>query len=128
MDDKMKSITPNIFVNDIYKTIEFYKQLGFDLTTTVPEKDNYIFAMMTCGSVTFMFQTFESLGNELPIISRQNGGSLLLYIQTSEIRKFFDQISDKVKVIKGLEKTFYGATEFSIKDINGYLLTFAEDE
>jgi uncharacterized glyoxalase superfamily protein PhnB len=74
------------------------------------------------------FQTFESLGNDLPMISRQNGGSLLLYIQTTEIRKFFDQIKDNVKVVKGLEKTFYSATEFSIEDNNGYLLTFAEDE
>lgn len=124
----MKSVSPNIFVTDINKTIDFYKQLGFDLITTVLEEGNFIFAMMTCGNVTFMFQTFESLGNELPIISRQNGGSLLLYIQTTEIRKFFDQIKDNVKVVKGLEKTFYGATEFSIEDNNGYLLTFAEDE
>jgi uncharacterized glyoxalase superfamily protein PhnB len=124
----MKSVSPNIFVTDINKTIDFYKQLGFDLITTVPEEGNFIFAMMTCGNVTFMFQTFESLGNDLPIISRQNGGSLLLYIQTTEIRKFFDQIKDNVKVVKGLEKTFYGATEFSIEDNNGYLLTFAEDE
>jgi hypothetical protein len=84
--------------------------------------------MMTCGNVTFMFQTFEILGNELQIISRQNGGSLLLYFQTTEIRKFFDQIKDKVKVVKGLEKTFYGATEFSIENNNDYLLTFCEDE
>lgn len=124
----MKSLSPNIFVTDIYETIEFYKQLGFTITTTVPEEGNFIFAMMTCGSVVFMFQTFDSLGNELPTISRQNGGSLLLYIKTHEIRKFFDQIKDKVKVVKGLEKTFYGATEFSIEDNNGYLLTFAEDE
>jgi uncharacterized glyoxalase superfamily protein PhnB len=48
--------------------------------------------------------------------------------QTTEIIKFFDQIKDNVKVVKGLEKTFHGATEFSIKDNNGYLLTFAEDE
>lgn len=124
----MKSLSPNIFVTDIYETIAFYKQLGFTITTTVPEEGNFIFAMMTCGSVVFMFQTFDSLGNELPTISRQNGGSLLLYIQTHEIRKFFDQIKDKVKVVKGLEKTFYGATGFSIEDNNGYLLTFAEDE
>ena len=124
----MKSISPNIFVTDINETIDFYKQLGFSLTTTVPEEGDSIFAMMTCGSVIFMFQTFESLGNELPTVSRQKGGSLLLYIQTSGIRDFFDQIKDKVKVIKGLEKTFYGATEFSIEDNNGYLLTFAEDE
>lgn len=124
----MKSVSPNIFVNDINKTIDFYKQLGFSLTVTVPEKGDLIFAMMTCENVVFMFQTFESLGGELPVVSRQNGGSLLLYIQTSEIRKFFDRIKGKVKVVKGLEKTFYGATEFSIEDNNGYLLTFAEDE
>jgi uncharacterized glyoxalase superfamily protein PhnB len=125
----MKSISPNIFVTDIDTTIEFYKQLGFNLTTTVPEEgDNLIFAMMTCGNVTFLFQTFGSLGDELPTVSRQNGGSLLLYIQTYKIREFFAQIKDKVKVVKGLEKTFYGATEFSIEDNNGYLLTFAEDE
>lgn len=124
----MDSISPNIFVKDINKTIDFYKQLGFNVVTTVPEQSDVIWAMMTCGNVTFMFQTFESLGNDLPVISRQNGGSLLLYIQITEIRKFFDQIKDSVKVIKGLEKTFYGATEFSIEDNNGYLLTFAEDE
>jgi uncharacterized glyoxalase superfamily protein PhnB len=124
----MKSISPNIFVTDIKQTIDFYKQLGFEVAMTVPEQGDAFFALMTCGSVTFLFQTFESLGNELPTISRQNGGSLLLYIQTTEIRKFFDQIKDKVKVVKELEKTFYGATEFSIEDNNSYLLTFAEDE
>lgn len=124
----MKSVSPNIFVNDINATIDFYKQLGFSVTTTVPEEGNYIFAMMTCGSVVFMFQTFESLGDELPTVSRQKGGSLLLYIQTTGIRDLFDSIKNKVTVIKGLEKTFYGATEFSIEDNNGYLLTFAEDE
>jgi uncharacterized glyoxalase superfamily protein PhnB len=124
----MKSISPNIFVSDIKQTIDFYRQLGFDVAMTVPEQGDAFFALMTCGNVTFLFQTFESLGNELPVISKQNGGSLLLYIKTNEIRKFFDQIKDKVKVVKGLEKTFYGATEFSIEDNNGYLLTFAEDE
>ncbi len=89
---------------------------------TVPEEGDISWAMMTCGNVTFMFQTFQSLGNDLPLISRQNGGSLLFYFKTSEIRKFFDQIKDNVKVAKGLEKTFYGATEFSIEDSNGYLL------
>jgi uncharacterized glyoxalase superfamily protein PhnB len=124
----MDTVSPNIFVTDIKQTIGFYKQLGFDVVATVPEQGDIVWAMMTCGNVTFMFQSFENLGNDLPMISRQNGGSLLLYIQTSEIRKFFDQVKDKVNVIKGLEKTFYGATEFSIEDNNGYVLTFAEDE
>jgi len=124
----MNSVSPNIFVKDINATIDFYKELGFNVIASVPEQGDLVWAMMTSGNITFMFQTFESLGDELPAISRQNGGSLLLYIQTTEIRKYFDKIKDRVKVLKGLEKTFYGATEFSIEDNNGYVLTFAEDE
>jgi uncharacterized glyoxalase superfamily protein PhnB len=84
--------------------------------------------MMVNGSVTVMFQTFESLADDLPEISRTDGGSLLLYINLKNIKHFFDGIKDKVTVLKGLETTFYGATEFSIKDNNGYVLTFAEHE
>ena len=124
----MDSISPNIFVKDINRTIDFYKILGFKVITTVPEQGDLVWAMMTCGNVTFMFQTFDSLGSDLPAIARQDGSSLLLYIQTKGIRKFHDQIKSKVHIVKGLEKAFYGATEFSIQDINGYILTFAEDE
>ena len=124
----MDSISPNIFVKDINKTIKFYQSIGFETVMTVPEEGDFVWVMMSCGNVSFMFQTFDSLGSELPSISREDGGSLLLYIQTKEVRGFHDKIKDKVNVIKGLEKTFYGATEFSIIDNNGYILTFAENE
>lgn len=124
----MDSISPNIFVKDINQTIDFYKQLGFQLVMTVPEQGEFIWAMMTNGDVSFMFQTFDSLADELPEIKRQDGGSLLFYIKLKNIRTFFESIKGKVTVLKGLEKTFYGATEFSIKENNGYVLTFAEDE
>ena len=52
----------------------------------------------------------------------------MLYIKMTGVRKFHENIKDKVTIYKGLEKTFYGATEFSIIDINNYLLTFAEEE
>jgi uncharacterized glyoxalase superfamily protein PhnB len=124
----MDSLSPNIFVKDIGETINFYKTLGFKVAMSVPEEGDFVWVMMTCGKVSFMFQTFAGLGSELPEISRQSGGSLLLYIQIKEIRQFHDEIKDKVEVIKELEKTFYGATEFSILDNNGYVLTFAENE
>jgi len=44
------------------------------------------------------------------------------------ISALFVKIKDKVAIVHGLEKTFYGATEFSIVDNNNYLLTFAEYE
>jgi uncharacterized glyoxalase superfamily protein PhnB len=124
----METISPNIFVKDIHQTISFYKLLGFELIATVPEQGNYTWAMMKSGNVVFMFQTFMSLAEELPAISRQDGGSLLFYIGIKNIRSFFENIKDNVKIVKGLEKAFYGATEFSIIDNNNYILTFAEDE
>jgi uncharacterized glyoxalase superfamily protein PhnB len=123
----MESLSPNIFVSDMKATIAFYNLLGFEATMTVPETgDDLVWVMMSSGKITFMFQTFESLGDDLPQINRNNGGSLLLYISLSNIQIFFEQIKDKVTVLKGLEKTFYGATEFSIMDNNNYVLTLAE--
>jgi uncharacterized glyoxalase superfamily protein PhnB len=124
----MERIAPNIYVRDIRQTVDFYNILGFEIVTTVPEQGDPIFVMMQCGSVTFMFQTFESIGDTLPLVSRTDGGSLLLYIDVKNVRELFEKIKDKVTVVHGLEKTFYGATEFLIKDVNNYLLTFAEHE
>jgi uncharacterized glyoxalase superfamily protein PhnB len=124
----MESVSPNIYVKDLPATVAFYKMLGFDVVATVPDAGDPIFVMMVCGQVTFMFQTFASIENILPVISRNSGGSLLLYIKLKGIRAFYEKIKDKVTVLQGLDKTFYGATEFSIEDNNHYMLTFAEDE
>ncbi|MBB5396976.1 glyoxalase/bleomycin resistance/extradiol dioxygenase family protein [Mucilaginibacter sp. AK015] len=125
----MESLSPNIFVNDMKATVAFYKLLGFEVTMSVPEAgEELVWAMMTSGKVTMMFQTYASLADELPEIKRTDGGSLLLYINVNDINGLFDRIKDSVKVLKGLEKTFYGATEFSILDNNGYVLTFAQHQ
>lgn len=124
----MESLSPNLFVRDMPETIRYYEKLGFKVVMTVPEQGDYVWVMMTCGDVTFMFQTMESLGEELPEIERTEGGPLLFYIQVRSIRNFFQSIEKEVTVVKGLEKTFYGATEFSVLDNNGFVLTFAEHE
>jgi uncharacterized glyoxalase superfamily protein PhnB len=130
----MDSLAPNLFVNDMPATIAFYRQLGFQLIMSVPDDaeanggKDLVWAMMVCGQVTMMFQTYQSLGEALPQISRQDGGSLLLYINLRNIKEFFEKIKDKAQVIAGLNKTFYGATEFSILDNNNFVLTFAEHE
>jgi len=99
----MESLSPNIFVRDLNKTIEFYKMLGLNIVTTVPESGELVWAMMACGKVTVMFQTFENLADKLPEVSRNEGGSLLLYIQLTGIRGFFETIKNKVPVSSWME-------------------------
>lgn len=125
----MESLSPNFFVKDMNASIAFYKLLGFDVTMSVPEEGpDPVWAMMANGSVNLMFQSFESLADEFPQINRTDGGSLLLYINVKDINALFESVKDKVTVLKGLETTFYGATEFSILDNNNYVLTFAQHE
>jgi uncharacterized glyoxalase superfamily protein PhnB len=126
----MESLSPNLFVRDMRATLAFYQTLGFTLSMSVPgeSEDELVWAMVTNGKVTFMFQLFASLGDALPQVNRTDGGSLIFYINVKRIRDFFEDIRDKVPVLHGLQKTFYGATEFSILDNNNYVLTFAEHE
>ncbi len=127
----MDSLSPNLFVASISKSIAFYKKLGFEVIMTVPEhvpEQDLVWVMISLGKVTFMLQTMSSLGEELPEIKRERGAAMLLYIRLSSIRVFFEKLKNDLPILKGLDKTFYGATEFSVLDPDGFVLTFAEDE
>lgn len=129
----MESLSPNLFVKDIHATLNFYRTLGFQLIMSVPGEEtgktnDLVWAMVAKGNVTIMFQTSESLGDDLPAIRREDGGSLLFYIKLKDIRSYYNELKGKVSILNGLEKTFYGATEFSIVDNNNFVLTFAEHE
>lgn len=124
----METVSPNIFVEDIKETIKFYEDLGFEVRDAVPDKENPFFVLMMNGKVTFMFQSFDSLGDELPEVSRQNGGSLMLYIKMEGIHPFYERVIDKIEIYKDLETTFYNAVEFSIIDNNNYVITFSEHQ
>ena len=119
-----------MMVPDVNKTIDFYKDiLGLDLLMTVPEKGEYDWAIMKSGNVEIMFQSQASLIKELPHLKeRPLGSGSTLYIETEDVRDLYDRLKEHVKIIKELYTTFYDTCEFSIEDINGYILTFAEEE
>ncbi len=123
----MKKLTANLMVDNVNFTVEFYKNhLGFDLVMTVPESGQFDWAMMKSGNVEIMFQAVASIGNDLPEMKgRKVGGTLLLYIDVEDIKKFRSSLKNEVSIVKDLQKTFYGTEEFTIRDINGYYLTFA---
>ncbi len=125
----MQSLTPNIMVDDVNKTVNYYKEkFEFKLEMCVPEKGKYDWAMMKNGDAVIMFQSTESLSGELIFFKgKKIGGTLNFYIKTKSVKELHDSLKDEVTIVKGLEKTFYGALEFSMLDLNGYVLTFAED-
>lgn len=123
----MLHITPNLMVKDVQETISFYQQhFGFAVLTTVPEKVPFSFALVQAGEVQLMFQEEHSLKEEYPVLNtKQPGPGLTLYVKVQDVQHLYEQVKDRVKVLKTPHKMFYGATEFAVQDNNGFVLTFS---
>ena len=127
----LNTITPNLMVNDVEETIEYYTDiLGFTLLRTVPEEGDLDWAMVKRNDVVMMFQSSKSLKSKMPRLqSEKPGGGLTFYIKVDGITELHDQLfHNEVEIISELESTFYGTLEFSIIDVNGYVLTFSEEQ
>ncbi|MBN1300773.1 MAG: VOC family protein [Melioribacteraceae bacterium] len=124
----MKSISPNLMVYNVNDTIEYYKQyFNFELIKTVPEDKNFQWAMMRNGNVTIMFQSCDSLKNELPHFEDfEPGGTFTLFIIGENIKKLYNNLKDDIEIVSDLKETFYDMIEFTFRDLNGYLITLAE--
>jgi uncharacterized glyoxalase superfamily protein PhnB len=125
----IKSMTPNLMVQDVNKSIDFYRDvLGFEVIATVPDSGKFDWAWMKHGTVELMVQTMPSLVQDLPEFKgKPIGATQTLYTKVEDVKKLFEQIKGRANVVLGLKTTFYGMEEFSIKDPDGYLITFASE-
>ena len=128
MTTNLKKMTPNLMVEDVNKTIAFYKDiLGFELLATVPETGQFNWAMMRRDNVEIMFQARASITEEFPVLKdRAIGGSLTFYIEVEDIQALYRRLKDKVTFVQDMHTTFYGTQEFAVQDCNGFVLSFAE--
>jgi lactoylglutathione lyase len=123
----LESITPNLIVQDVNATVNYYKdQLGFQLIASVPESGKLNWAMVQRNQVPLMFQSGESLQEDMPELKLTKGGVGTFFIRMTSIKELFNELKGKAEVVVNMRDTFYGMREFTIKDINGYYLTFAE--
>ncbi len=124
----LQSLTPNLMVKDVNLTLDYYINiLGFELLQTVPEKGILDWAFVKLGEVKIMIQKETSIQLEYKELKQyKSGGALTFYIKVKGLQKWYETIKDKTNVIKSMHKTFYGANEFAIIDLNGFILTFSD--
>jgi len=126
---KFNSVTPNLLVESVDETIKYYSdKLGFTVMRTVPPTSPLDWAMVKREDVIVMFQTKKSITSELTRLTGSLGTpNMTLYIKLDGIGELYEMVRDEVEMIADLEETFYGTREFSIMDLNGFVLTFAEE-
>jgi uncharacterized glyoxalase superfamily protein PhnB len=125
---KLTGNTPNLFVADIDRSIAFYQDvLGFTLAMTVPDAPPLVFALLQRDAVAVYLNDAAAALQEAPALPIKVGHSgVSLFIQMEGIVEFWESVRDRAPVVMVLKKQWYGMTEFTLADPDGYLVTFAE--
>jgi len=128
MPYQLSSLTPNLIVSDVERSLAFYRDvLGFTVTQTVPDASPLVFAIVRSGPVEVYLNAPGPAVAEYPAFKdRPIGGTLTLFIRVAGIRAAYAELKGRVNVVMPLEKKWYGPTEFACTDPDGYVITFAE--
>lgn len=125
---KYNQITTNLMVDSVNETAQFYKDVfGFEILDKVPDSGELAFAIIGRDSVQLMLQTVKSLGDDVPYLSSKDiGGSFTLFIVVEGVDEIYEKAKEHCEILVDMKITFYDMKEFTVKDNNGYVLTFAE--
>lgn len=128
MPHQISSLTPNLVVADVERSVAFYRDLlGFEVETMVPDEAPYVFAILRSGAVRLFLNAPEPAVAEYPRFKGQPiGGTLTLFMEVEGIQRSYDALRGQVAVVMPLETKWYGMTEFAFTDPDGYIVTFAE--
>jgi uncharacterized glyoxalase superfamily protein PhnB len=130
MHYSLKSLAPVMIVDAVEPSLKFWtEQLGFAKDNEVPGPDGkLIFASVKKDGVEIMYQTRSSVIADDPGATAElNGRSVTLFITVPTIADL-DEIARESKsapVVKKRHDTFYGTTEFYIREPGGNVVGFA---
>lgn len=115
-------MTPILFVDAIEPCLSFWtERLGFSLVAEVPQGDRLGFVILAKGDLQLMYQTYDSVENDLGVEVRSGGCVYMTVDDFAAIAKTLEGLD----VVVGPRKTFYGADEIFVREPGGNLLGFA---
>jgi uncharacterized glyoxalase superfamily protein PhnB len=123
----VKRITAVLFVKEIEPILPFWvDRLGFTKTIEVPHGDKLGFVAFQHGPSEIMYQTFASLGDDMPLIlDAAKKGPTFLYIEVDDLDFILSALKNS-KIVQPERTAFYGMREVGFQDPAGHYLTFAQ--
>ena len=114
-----QSVVPMIHVPDVRGTVDWYKSVGFQVVRTNEVDGEMDWAKLTFGKSEVMF----SAGGKSSSADRRE---VDLYITRNGVDELFQRLEKLAAVVEKPYDTFYGMREFTIRDCNGFWITFGE--
>jgi uncharacterized glyoxalase superfamily protein PhnB len=126
----LQALAPVLIVDSVEPSLRFWtERLGFAKENEVPGPDGkLIFASVKKDGVEIMYQTRASVIADNPAGATElNGRSVALFITVPAITDL-DELARRSKgapIVKPRHDTFYGTTEFYIREPGGNVVGFA---
>jgi len=122
----IKRLTPNLYTDNVAACVKFWvDRLDFEKTVEVPEPGGLAFAALHRGNIEVMYGSYASLEKEPLTAGAFQKGTGFLFMEVDDLDPLVAAMEDVPKVAD-VHKTFYGSTEFTVKDPAGHLITFAQ--
>ena len=115
----MQTVVPMIHVQDVRATAEWYRLLGFKVERYNEEDGQMNWALLSFGNSEIMLNAGGRPSGE-------RRREVDLYVYSNAIDDLLGSIEGRVEVVEGLHNTFYGMREFTIRDNNGFWITFGQ--
>lgn len=121
---KLIAIAPQLVVNDVKKTAEYYRDIfGFTIIGVVADPPVYAMVERDGFQVHFGKSDVQDIKTNKDFRSISHD----FIIWVPEIDDFFDELKSKnAIIIEGITKRIYGSREFVIEDCDGHKILIGD--
>lgn len=121
----LQRLTPNLYTDDVESCVKFWvERMHFEKTAEVPDGGRLVFASLQKGTIELMYGSYASLEKEPALAGAYERGTAFLFLEVDDLDAVLAAMKGAPMVVP-MHKTFYGSTEFTVKDPAGHLITFA---
>jgi uncharacterized glyoxalase superfamily protein PhnB len=119
-----QSLTPILYVDAIEPCLPFWvRQLGFELTISVPEGDSLAFAAVARDGVEVMYQTHASMAKDIGAVGSMRSPAMLFF-RVADLDAIIARL-DGADIAVPRRRTPYGADELYVRTVSGHIVGFA---
>jgi uncharacterized glyoxalase superfamily protein PhnB len=120
----MQAMTPLLIVDRIEPCLDFWRGLGFQEIVGLPEDGHLGFVILRSASVEVMYQSRASVAKDIPVMA-EFPCSCVMYMKVTDIDEVIEKLGG-AEVVQEKRVTFYGATEYWVREPGGNVIGFAE--
>lgn len=122
----LKRIVPLLQVGSLVDSLAYYQQvLGFTLDWAWPQEGEPTWAQVSRGTVSFMLTI--DLGTSSSLFIAEKGNGVVFYILVDDVEAVYAELVERGALIVQELHEFGGRKQFSVADLNGYVLAFSQE-